>query len=95
MKAGDRVFYYHSGEGKAVVGVGKVVKAAYADPTANEGDWLCVDLVPLRALATPVTLGAIKADKTLKEMVIARNSRLSVSPVTEGQANRLRELAGP
>jgi len=93
MKSGDHVFFYHSGEEKSVVGLAQVVKEAYPDPTATEGDWSCVDLVPLRALAKPVTLAAIKADKILKEMVLVRQSRLSVSPVTSEQFERLLQLA--
>jgi predicted RNA-binding protein with PUA-like domain len=93
MKPGHLVLFYHSGEGKEVVGLGKVVKAAYPDPTAKEGDWSCVDLAPLNPLAQPVCLATIKADKVLNEMVLARQSRLSVSPVTEGQFKRLLALA--
>ena len=94
MKRGDGVFFYHSGEGKEIVGIAKVLKAAYPDPTAKEGDWSCVDLVPVKAVAKPVNLQTIKADKILKEMVLAKQSRLSVSPVTEQQFNRVLELAG-
>ena len=93
MKSGDAVFFYHSGEEKSVVGLAQVVKEAYPDPTATEGDWSCVDLAPEKALAKPVTLAAIKADKILKEMVLARQSRLSVSPVTSEQFERLLQLA--
>ena len=93
MKSGDHVFFYHSGEEKSVVGLAQVVKEAYPDPTATEGDWSCVDLAPEKALAKPVTLAAIKADKILKEMVLARQSRLSVSPVTSEQFERLLQLA--
>ena len=93
MKSGDHVFFYHSGEEKSVVGLAQVVKEAYPDPTATEGDWSCVDLAPARALAKPVTLAAIKADKILKEMVLARQSRLSVCPVTSEQFERLLQLA--
>ena len=92
MKSGDRVFFYHSGEEKSVVGLAQVVKEAYPDPTATEGDWSCVDLAPARALAKPVTLAAIKSDKILKEMVLARQSRLSVSPVKEAEFKRLLKL---
>ncbi len=94
MKSGDRAFFYHSGDEKSVVGLAHVVKEAYPDPTAAEGDWSCVDLAPERALARPVTLAEIKADQILKEMVLARQSRLSVSPVTRGQFERLLTLAG-
>jgi predicted RNA-binding protein with PUA-like domain len=93
MKCGDRAFFYHSGEQKSVVGLARVVKENYPDPTANEGDWSCVDLAPEKALAKPVTLAQIKADKILKEMVLARQSRLSVSPVTREQFERLLKLA--
>jgi predicted RNA-binding protein with PUA-like domain len=93
MKSGDGVFFYHSGEEKSVVGLAQVVKEAYPDPTTTEGDWSCVDLAPARALAKPVTLAAIKADKILKEMVLARQSRLSVSPVKETEFKRLLKLA--
>ena len=94
MKRGDGVFFYHSGEGKEIVGIAKVLKAAYPDPTAKEGDWSCVDLVPVKAVAKPVNLQTIKADKILKEMMLAKRPRLSVSPVTEEQFNRVLELAG-
>jgi len=93
MKKGDLVFYYHSVSEKQVVGVARVEREAYADPTAKDGDWACVDLVPVKALKQPVSLDAIKADKVLKEMPLLRNSRLSVTPVTEAQSRRLLELA--
>src|SRR6266513_2201201 len=94
MKKGDAVFFYHSGEEKAVVGLARVEKESYPDPTAKEGDWSCVDLVPVKPLAQPVTLAQIKGDKILKEMVLAKQSRLSVSPVTAVQSGRLSALAG-
>jgi predicted RNA-binding protein with PUA-like domain len=93
MKKGDAVLFYHSGEEKSVAGLGRVVKEFYPDATADEGDWSCVDIAPEKALAKPVTLAQIKADKILKEMVMARQSRLSVSPVTEAQFERLLNLA--
>ena len=93
MKKGDHVFFYHSGEGKEVVGLTRVTKEAYADPTAEEGDWSCIDLAPVKALAKPITLAAAKADKILKEMLLVRHSRISVTPVTTEQAERLLELA--
>ena len=93
MKTGDLVLFYHSGTGKEVVGLAKVVKAAYADPTAKEGDWVCVELAPVKPLAAFVSLARLKADKILRDLVLARNSRLSVSPMTEVQFNRLLELA--
>jgi predicted RNA-binding protein with PUA-like domain len=93
MKSGDRFFFYHSGEEKSAVGLARVVREFYPDPTATEGDWSAVDLAPEKALAKTVTLAAIKADKILKEMVLAKQSRLSVSPVTEAQVKRLLKLA--
>jgi len=93
MARGDRVLFYHSGAGKNVVGIAKVVKAAYPDPTAREGDWSCLDLAAAAALTPPVTLAAIKADQLLSEMVLVKNSRLSVQPVTEKQFNRVLQLA--
>jgi predicted RNA-binding protein with PUA-like domain len=93
MAPGDGVFFYHSGEAKSVVGLARVVKAAYPDPTADEGDWSAVDLVPVKPLARPVTLTAIKADKILREMTLVRQSRLSVSPVMPEQYARLLTLA--
>ena len=93
MKSGDRVFFYHSGEEKSIVGLGRVVKEFYPDATADEGDWSCVDLAAEKALARPVTLAQIKSDKILKEMVLAKQSRLSVSHVTEAQFKRLTQLA--
>jgi predicted RNA-binding protein with PUA-like domain len=93
MKADDAVFFYHSGEQKAVVGIARVKKQHYPDPTAREGDWSCVDLAAVKELAQPVTLAQIKGDKILREMVLARQSRLSVSPVTKEQFDRLLQLA--
>jgi predicted RNA-binding protein with PUA-like domain len=93
MKSGDAVFFYHSGGQKSVVGLARVDKEFYPDPTAEAGDWSCVDLVPVKELAQPVTLAQIKGDKVLKEMVLARQSRLSVSPVTKAQFDRLLQLA--
>ena len=93
MKSGDRVFFYNSGETKEVVGLARIAGEFYSDPTADEGDWSCVDLAPEQALPKPVTLAQIKSDKILKEMVLARQSRLSVSPVTETQFKQLLKLA--
>ena len=92
MKTGDHVFFYHSVSDKQVVGVARVVKTAYPDPTATDGDWACVDLAPVKPLKTPVSLAAIKADAVLKEMPLVRQSRLSVTPVTAVQAERLNRL---
>jgi predicted RNA-binding protein with PUA-like domain len=93
MRKGDLVAFYHSVTDKQVVGIAKVEKEAYPDPTANEGDWSCVDLVPLKPLKKPVSLEALKSDKVLSEMPLVKQSRLSVSPVSEKQFARLLALA--
>ena len=94
MKKGDAVFFYHSVTDKAVVGLARVEREAYPDPTATEGDWSCVDLVPVKPLKKPVNLEAIKSDKILKEMKLVKQSRLSVTPLTPAEFARLLELAG-
>ena len=94
MKKDDLVFYYHSMTGKEIVGLARVAKEAYPDPTATEGDWSCVDLVPAKPLKQPVGLEAIKKDKILKEMKLVKIGRLSVSPVTKEQYGRIVELSG-
>lgn len=93
MKKGDPVFFYHSVTGKEVVGLARIVKEAYPDPTAEEGDWSCVDIAPDKPLAKPVSLEVIKSDKVLREMKLVKQSRLSVSPLTLEQADRLLKLA--
>ncbi|MGI8964742.1 MAG: EVE domain-containing protein [Limisphaerales bacterium] len=93
MKRGDLVFFYHSVTEKQIVGVAKVEKEFYPDATASEGDWSCVDLVPVKTLKKPVTLEEIKTDKILKEMPLFRQSRLSVTPLTETQFKRVLEMA--
>jgi predicted RNA-binding protein with PUA-like domain len=92
MKKGDPVFYYHSVSEKQVVGVAQVEKEAYPDPTAKEGDWVCVDLVPVKALKMPVTLEQIKGDKLLKNILLVRQSRLSVMPLGKEEFERIKEL---
>jgi predicted RNA-binding protein with PUA-like domain len=92
MKTGDLVFFYHSNEGKDVVGLAQVIKEYYPDATAQEGDWSCVDLKPVKPFAKSVTLEQIKADAVLKEMALVKQSRLSVMPVTAAQAKRLLKL---
>jgi len=83
MRKGDEVFFYHSGDEKAVVGVAKVTRTAYPDPTAPEDeDWSTVDLVPIRPLRRPVTLRQIKDQPQLKKIQLVRQSRLSVMPLT-------------
>ncbi len=92
MRRGDRVLFYHSVSEKQIVGIATVLREAYADPTATEGDWSCVDLAPVKPLARPVTLDAIKADTALRDLPLVRQSRLSVTPLTEKEFRRLLEL---
>jgi predicted RNA-binding protein with PUA-like domain len=94
MKKGDPVLYYHSVSEKQIVGLARVAREAYPDPTAEEGDWVCVDLVPAKTLARPVTLDAIKNDGAVKDMPLVKNSRLSVTPVSKAQFDHLMGLAG-
>jgi len=93
MKKGDPVFYYHSVSEKQIVGLARVAGEAYPDPTAEEGDWVCVDLVPVKPLTRPVTLEAIKNDSAVKDMLMVKNSRLSVAPLTKAQFDRLMEMS--
>jgi predicted RNA-binding protein with PUA-like domain len=81
MQRGDRVLFYHSVVGTAVVGICEVTREAYPDPTAKEGSWVAVDLAPVRKLKRPVTLEEIKADRTLRTVPLVRQSRLSVMPI--------------
>lgn len=92
MRPGDRVLYYHSVTGKAVVGEAEVTRAAYPDPTATEGDWSVVDLRPVRAFARPVTLEEIKATPALAEIPLLRQSRLSVMPLRPSEYQALCRL---
>ena len=94
MKKGDRVFFYHSGEGKEIVGVSEVVKEAYPDATDKTGAFVCVDVKAVEPLKTPVTLSAIKADKKFADMVLVNNSRLSVQPVTATEWAAIRKMGG-
>jgi len=91
MKKGDLVLFYHSVSEKQVVGIARVAKEAYPDPTATDGDLSCVDLVPVKALKTPVTLAQIKADSKLRQMPLVRQSRLSVMPISAEQFQRITE----
>ena len=81
MKAGDRCFFYHSGEGKEIVGIAEVAKAAYPDPTDKDGKAVTVDVKAVEPVKKPVTLAAIKADPKFKDFKLVRQSRLSVVPV--------------
>jgi predicted RNA-binding protein with PUA-like domain len=93
MKLGDRVFFYHSVTDKAVIGEAEVVREAYADPTAEEGDWDCVDLKPVRSLPHPVPLEKIKAERKLEKLALVRSPRLSVMPVSAQEYRTILELS--
>ena len=92
MKKGDQVLFYHSNEGLEIVGIAKVAKEAYQDPTTDEHAWVVVDLKPYKRIKKPVSLEQVKADKRLKEMALVRLGRLSVQPVTEDEWNVIMEL---
>ena len=93
MQPGDEVLFYHSGENKAVVGIAKVKRAAYSDPTAKEGDWSAVDLAPVRALKRPVSLHEIKSNSRLKQIPLIRQSRLSVMPLNSAEFREILAMA--
>ena len=94
MKKGEEVLFYHSNEGLDIVGIAKVSREHYHDPTTEEEAWVAVDLKPYKKLKKPVSLDAIKKDKRLKDMALVRIGRLSVQPVTEKEWAALMELAG-
>ena len=94
MKKGERGFFYHSGDEKAVVGIVEVVREAHPDSTDGEGKWECVDIAAVEPLPNPVTLAAVKADAALADMALVKFSRLSVQPVSEAEWLRVRRLGG-
>ena len=94
MRRGDLAFFYHSGDERQAVGIVKVVKEAHLDSTDGTGQWECVDVAAVKALPQPVTLAEIKATPALKAMVLVRNSRLSVQPVTESEWRKVCALGG-
>jgi predicted RNA-binding protein with PUA-like domain len=94
MKKGDLAFFYHTGDEKQVVGVVEVIREAYPDPTDKEGVFKAVDIKAVKPLKQPVTLAAVKADKRLKEMVLAKQPRLSVQPVTKEEWDIVCRLGG-
>jgi predicted RNA-binding protein with PUA-like domain len=94
MKKGEEVLFYHSNEGLDIVGIAKVAKEAYQDPTTTDTAWVAVDLKPFKKLKKPVPLDVIKKDKRLSEMALVRIGRLSVQPVTEKEWKVIMELAG-
>ncbi len=94
MKKADEVFFYHSNQGMEIVGIAKVIKEAYKDPTSEDDAWVVVDLKPVKKLKKPVTLQQMKADMRLKQMALIRIGRLSVQPVTNAEWKVVLELAG-
>ncbi|MXV15309.1 EVE domain-containing protein [Hufsiella ginkgonis] len=93
MREGDLVLFYHSNEGKEVVGIAKVVAESYQDPTTEDPNWLVVDLSPVEPLKNPVTLTQIKADVALKDIALVRLGRLSVVPLKPEEFDRILELS--
>ncbi len=94
MKEGDEVLFYHSNEGMEIVGIAKVSKEAYQDPTTDDTNWVAVDLKSHKKLKKPVSLLQIKSDKRLKEMALVRIGRLSVQPVFKREWDIIMELSG-
>ena len=93
MKKGDFAFFYHSNEGLEIVGIVKIIKEAYQDPTTKEDAWVAVDVAPFKKLKKPVTLVEIKSDKRLQNIALVKLSRLSVQPVTPEEWDFIIELA--
>lgn len=94
MKTGDQAFFYHSNEGTAIVGIAKISKEAYQDPTTSDDRWVAVDIKPVKKLKQPVGLAEIKKDKRLANMALVRIGRLSCQPVTEDEWKIIMEMAG-
>ena len=94
MSKGDEVLFYHSGDDKAVFGIAKVMRTAYRDATAKEGDWSAVDLAPVKPLPRPVTLAEIKEKPQLKNIALVRQSRLSVMPLGAKDFQTILKMAG-
>ena len=93
MICGDRAFFYHSNVGKQIVGIVEVVREAYPDPTAEAGDWLCVDVKAVAPLERPVSLAEVKSDPALAGMALVRFSRLSVAPVASGEWEHINAMS--
>ena len=94
MKKGDLAFFYHSNEGMEIVGIAKVAKESYQDPTTEEIAWVAVDFKPHKKLKKPVTLAMVKAENSLTQMALIRLGRLSVQPVLESEWNIIMKMAG-
>jgi len=93
IKKGDRIFYYHTGDEKAVVGIARALSGPYPDPDDATGKYVAVDLAPVKRLPRPVTLAEIKADAAFKDFPLVRIARLSVMPVTDAQWTRIERMA--
>ncbi|MEO7265381.1 MAG: EVE domain-containing protein [Ferruginibacter sp.] len=94
MKKGDKAFFYHSNEGMEIVGIAKVEKEFYQDPTTGDERWVTVNFIPLKKLKKPVSLKDAKANEALKMMALIRLGRLSVQPVTREEWNEVLQMAG-
>ncbi|MDB5500134.1 MAG: hypothetical protein JWR89_36 [Tardiphaga sp.] len=94
MKKGDRAFFYHSNDGKEIVGIAEIIREHYPDPTDESAKFVCVDIKADKPLKTPVTLAAIKADPRFAEMALLKYSRLSVQPVTDAEWKLICKLGG-
>jgi predicted RNA-binding protein with PUA-like domain len=94
MKKGDQVLFYHSNEGLEIVGIAKLAREHYQDPTTEETAWVAVDLSPYKKLKKPVSLDTIKKDKRLADMALVRIGRLSVQPVTDKEWEVIMDLGG-
>ena len=94
IKTGDRIFFYHTGDEKSVVGIAKAAGAPYPDPADSEGKLYAVDVAPVKKLKTPVTLAAIKADARFKTMPLVKYGRLSVQPVTATEWSQICKMGG-
>jgi predicted RNA-binding protein with PUA-like domain len=94
MKTGDAVLFYHSGKDKSVVGIAEVAKAAYPDPTADDDSWIAVDIKPVKPLPEPVPLIEIRANAKLSNLLLVRQSRLSVMPVSKEDFDEIIKMSG-
>ena len=92
MSVGDLVLYYHSNEGKDIVGIAKVIKESYQDPTTDDTNWVVVELAPVEALKNPVSLAQIKAEPSLKDIQLVRLSRLSVAAIKKEEFDKILEM---
>jgi predicted RNA-binding protein with PUA-like domain len=93
MEKGDRVLFYHSNEGMEIVGVAEVARTAYQDPTAEDANWVVVDLKPVKALKNPVSLAVMKQTEGLKEISLVRQSRLSVCPIRQEEYRQILDMS--